>query len=283
MSYGRRLNWILGIAAAALATNAHAARDFGVDVSHYQGDAGVSASSWSQMYTAGKRFAFIKATEGLTGPDDNAMAANVARASAAGLAVGVYHYAHAENRPTTAGAVLEANHLLTYAGTAIGPGKLKPVIDLEGSVANLSTTALTDWVIAFADTIVAARGEAARPILYCSDYFANNELDSRLANYDLWLRVIGGDPSVGQPPDRGYPLGATGVFNHWSFWQYSATGSSGGISPLDLNVVNSEYKTLATFIVPEPATLACVIAAAALTQARRRVKKTPDRIGDRAS
>lgn len=270
MSYRLRATWIAGIVVFAMATHAHAARDLGVDVSHFQGSSGVSPASWSQMYASGKRFAFIKATEGLTGPDDAAMANNVANASAAGLSVGVYHYAHAENRPTPAGAVLEANHLLTYAGAAIGPGRLKPVIDLEGSVANLSTSDLTSWVIAFSDTIAAARGEAARPILYCSDSFANFELDSRLVNYDLWVRVIGGDPVNGQPPDRGLPLGASGVFSNWSFWQYSATGSAGGISPLDLDVVNSDYKPLSNFIVPEPTALACAVGAGAMMKRRRR-------------
>src|SRR5438445_8835763 len=86
-----------------------ATRDFGVDVSHYQGSSGISQASWDQMFTDGKHFAFIKATEGLTGPDDAAMSNNVARATAAGLLAGVYHYAHPENRPTTNGAVQEAD------------------------------------------------------------------------------------------------------------------------------------------------------------------------------
>src|SRR2546421_1558033 len=83
------------------------ARDLGVDVSHFQGATGISQSSWNQMAADGKKFAFIKATEGLTGPDDAAMANNVARAGAAGILNGVYHYAHAENRPLPSGAVQE--------------------------------------------------------------------------------------------------------------------------------------------------------------------------------
>ena len=230
------------------------ARDFGEDVSHFQGASGVSQASWDQMFAEGKRFVFIKATEGLTGPHDAAMATNVERALAAGLLAGVYHFAHPENRPTTNGAILEASNMVVYAGSAIGPGRLRPVLDIEGSAATLSTTALTDWVIAFSDEIIAQRGPGAAPIIYTLQSFANSELDSRLANYDLWIRAVSGgsDPQADDPPPQGFSTSALGVFNNWSFWQYSDTGSSGGISPLDLDVCHSEYKPLSSYLIPAP-------------------------------
>ena len=228
-------------------------RDLGVDVSHYQGASGISQSSWNQMFGDGNRFAYIKATEGLTGPDDAAMANNVARATASGLLAGVYHYAHPENRPTPSGAVQEADHLLSYAGSAVGPGYLRPVLDLEGSSSTLSTAALTDWVIAFHDRIVEQRGAGAAPIVYTSRSFAKNELDSRVANYDLWLAYpTNVDATITDPPPTTSYPNPTGVFNNWAFWQYSWTGSSGGISPLDLDVCHSEYKPLASYIIPTP-------------------------------
>jgi T5SS/PEP-CTERM-associated repeat protein len=225
-------------------------RDFGVDVSHFQNESGIPQASWDQMFAAGKRFVFVKATEGLTGPHDATMALNVQRAAAAGLLVGVYHFAHPENRPTTNGAILEASNLVVYAGSAIGPGRLRPVLDLEFNAVTLSTTALTDWAIAFCNEIVARRGLSAAPIIYCDQSFANNEFDSRLADYDLWLRTVGtaANPAVDEPPGMGF-ADATGVFNNWSFWQYSASGNSGGISPLDLNVCHSEFKPLASFLI----------------------------------
>ncbi|HEX5223254.1 MAG TPA: GH25 family lysozyme [Verrucomicrobiae bacterium] len=225
-------------------------RPFGVDVSHFQNESGIPQASWDQMYADGKQFVFVKATEGLTGPHDPTMALNVQRASTAGLLVGVYHYAHPENRPTTNGAILEASNMVVYAGSAIGPGRLRPVIDLEGSAATLSTAALTDWVIAFSNEIIARRGPGAAPIIYCNQTFANNELDNRVAGYDLWLRTVGSgaDPAVDDPPGAGF-ADATGVFDNWSFWQYSASGSSGGISPLDLDVCHEEYKPLASFLI----------------------------------
>ena len=265
------------IAALATTTPLYAARMFGVDVSHYQGSNGVSLASWNQMYAEGKRFAFIKGSEGLTGPDDTGMANNAIWAKQAGLAVGVYHYAHAENRPTIDGAILEANHLLSYAGNAIGPGYMKPVIDLEGKSLNLSVDALSAWLVAFSDTIVAARGEAARPIIYTSTYNANYELDSRLANYDLWLvNLSGGDPATDQPSGAGYPRGATGVFKNWSFWQYSFSGTAGGISPIDSDVQNSDYRSLASFMIPEPATLTALAAVLPVIVRRRRGYRTAE-------
>src|SRR5262245_46464043 len=225
-------------------------RQFGVDVSHFQVSTGIQPASWNAMYAEGKRFVFIKATEGLTGPDDTAMSNNVTRAAATGLLAGVYHFAHPENRPTPLGAVQEADHLLAYAGNAVGPGFLRPVLDLEANAATLSTAALTDWVIAFSNEIIARRGIYAAPIIYCGQDFANNELDERITNYDLWLRTVGtaADPATDDPPGLGFS-DATGVFNNWSFWQYSATGTSGGITPLDLDVCHDEYKPLYSFLI----------------------------------
>ncbi len=223
-------------------------RDLGVDVSHFQGESGISATSWNQMLSEGKRFAFVKATEGLS-VLDGAMANNMLRATAAGLRAGVYHFAHPELRPTTIGAAQEADYLLDYAGNFIGPGYLRPVLDLETG-STLTTTELTDWVIAFANEIITNRGPGAAPIVYCFQSYANNELDSRLAGYDLWLRTITGiDPSTNEPPSQGF-TDPTGVFDNWSFWQYSSTGNSGGISPLDLNVCHSEFKSLDSYLIP---------------------------------
>src|SRR5262245_9189599 len=83
------------------------ARDFGPDVSHFQGETGSSQAGWNQMFTEGKRFTFVKVTEGFS-VIDPATPNNMARATAAGLRAGVYHFAHPDTHPTTAGAVQEA-------------------------------------------------------------------------------------------------------------------------------------------------------------------------------
>jgi hypothetical protein len=193
------------------------------------------------------------------------MSNNVDRAAAAGLLAGVYHFAHPENRPTTNGAILEASNMVVYAGSAIGPGRLRPVLDIEGAATSLSTTALTDWVIAFSDEIIARRGPAAAPIIYCTQNAANFEFDSRLANYDLWLRTIGGSDPATDDPVNALGFDPTGVFNEWSFWQYSDTGNSGGIAPLDLDVCHSEYKPLSSYLIPGAPPAPIQIAGLAIT------------------
>jgi lysozyme len=205
------------------------------------------------MYSEGRRFAFIKGSEGLTGPDDPTMSINCARAATAGLLVGVYHFPHAENRTNASGGVMEADHFLAYAGTNIGPGRLRPVLDMEGSSLTLSRTGLTDWIIAFSNEIIAQRGAGAAPIIYLSRSSAVSEVDARLANYDLWLAYpTNVDATTSAPPPTPSYPDPTGVFNNWSFWQHSWTGTAGGITPLDLDVCHSEYKSLASYIIPTP-------------------------------
>jgi len=228
-------------------------RDIGVDVSHYDGESGISQSAWNQMHTQGNLFAFIKASEGLTGPDDTTIVANVTRATAAGLLAGVYHVAHAENRPTTDGAIQEADHFLSFSGGFIGPGRLRPVLDLEQNNTVLTKAGLTDWIIAFSNEIIAQRGAGAAPIIYLGRSSANNEVDSRLANYDFWLAYPTNVDAwvVDPPPTIAYPH-PSGLFSNWSFWQYTWTGVSGGLSNLDLNVCHSESKPLNSFLIPTP-------------------------------
>jgi GH25 family lysozyme M1 (1,4-beta-N-acetylmuramidase) len=228
-------------------------REFGPDVSHYEGSTGISQTAWNQMYAEGKRFSFIKGTEGLTGPDDTAMTNNVLRATAAGILAGVYHYPHAENRTNTTGAVQEADHFLAYAGAAIGPGYLRPALDVEGNNLTLSKAGLTDWIIAFCNEIIAQRGAGAAPIIYMSRSSAANEVDSRLATYDFWLAYpTNVDASTSSPPPTASYPNPTGIFNNWAFWQYSWTGMSGGISPVDLDVCHSEFRPLSYYIIPTP-------------------------------
>jgi lysozyme len=240
------------------------ARELGVDVSHFQGEFGMPQANWNQLAAEGRVFAYIKSTEGLNPPGniDNAWPKNVQRATNAGILNGVYHFARPDNRPTVAGAVQEANFFVATAGSAMTPGHLRPVIDLERGNA-LSTAALTDWVLAFVNEVVALKGAAAEPVIYTTGSFAVNELDGRVANLDLWIRVNFGDPQTGQPS-------TTGVFNDWAIWQYDVA-PAGGINPIDQNVVHSETTPPSSLvIVPEPAAMTLLLVAGALVSARRK-------------
>jgi GH25 family lysozyme M1 (1,4-beta-N-acetylmuramidase) len=248
------------LAFTAFAWNAHA-RDLGVDVSHFQNESGVPQANWNQLASEGRTFAYIKATEGLTGPDDATMTTNVARAGNAGILTGVYHFAHSENRNTPAGAVQEADHLLSFAGSAIGPGHLRPVLDIEGNNANLTAAGLTDWAIAFINRIVEQRGPAAEPIIYTTSGFTSTEFDSRIGAYDLWIRSNFADPQTGNPT-------GLGLFPDWLLWQYNVS-SAGGLSSVDLDVLHNEVAPLSALVIPEPGTLGLVLLCAIPRRSRR--------------
>jgi lysozyme len=228
-------------------------RETGVDVSHFQGETGMPQANWNQLAAEDRTFAYIKATEGLLPPGnvDPAWPGNVANAANAGILTGVYHFARPDNRPTTTGAIQEADQFVAVAGSAMTPGHLRPVIDLEvGS--SLSTAALTDWVLAFVNEVATLKGPSAKPIVYAPASYAVSELDNRVANLDLWIRANFGDPQTGQPS-------TTGVFNNWAIWQYNV-GPAGGISQIDQNVIHSELAPLSSLlIVPEPTALVAVM------------------------
>ena len=252
----------------ALAPLASAARDLGVDVSHFQGENGMPQANWNQLAAEGRKFAFIKSTEGLNPPGniDNAWDENVAGASAAGILSGVYHFARPDNRRTTAGAVQEATFFVNTAGAAMNAGNLRPVLDLErglNATLPLTGTELTDWVIAFVDQVIALKGPAAEPIIYTTSQYTS-VLDSRLANYDLWIRSNFGDPQTGTPS-------GLGPFNDWLVWQYNV-GPAGGVNPIDQNVLHTEIASLQSLVIPEPASAAllALLAAASLCRRRRR-------------
>jgi GH25 family lysozyme M1 (1,4-beta-N-acetylmuramidase) len=251
-----------------LTTSSLGARDIGVDVSHFQGETGMPQANWNQLASEGRTFAFIKSTEGLNPPGniDAAWPTNVQRASDAGILNGVYHFARPDNRPTVAGAVQEADFFVATAGSAMTPGHLRPVIDVERIGATQTAADLSNWVNAFVNEVVALKGAEAEPIVYTTSGFATSNFNSSVSSLDLWIRANFGDPQTGQPS-------TTGVFSNWAFWQYNV-GPAGGIGTIDQNVVHTEFAPLSSYVItPEPAsagTLAVAAAAIALTRRHRR-------------
>lgn len=158
------------------------------------------------------------------------------------------------NLPTTNGAVQEADHLLSYAGSAIGPGALRPVLDMEETSASLPPSAMTDWVLAFLQEVANNRGLGATPIIYCESSYAATQFDSRLAGNTLWVLASGGDPLTNNPS-------STGVFTNWAFWQYNTSGSAGGITPIDLDVCHDDFVPLSSYLVPTPAGIFSILSA----------------------
>ena len=193
----------------------------GIDVSNWQG-----TIDWTAVAASGKRFAYLKASEGTTFVDWT-YASNRAQAKAAGLSVGAYHFAQPDATPGDA--VAEADHFLATA--QIAQGELLPVLDLE--VANgQSVTALQAWVQAFMGRVLERTG--APGVIYVSPNFWKTYMGDTnwfaLNGYrTLWAAhwTSATAPSV--------PAGNWGG-QGWTFWQYSSSGTVPGIrGRVDLN------------------------------------------------
>ena len=193
----------------------------GIDVSNWQG-----TIDWTAVAASGKRFAYLKASEGTTFVDWT-YASNRAQAKAAGVSVGAYHFAQPDATPGDA--VAEADHFLATA--QIAQGELLPVLDLE--VANGQTvTALQAWVQAFMGRVLERTG--APGVIYVSPNFWKTYMGDTnwfaLNGYrTLWAAhwTSATAPSV--------PAGNWGG-QGWTFWQYSSNGTVPGIrGRVDLN------------------------------------------------
>ena len=187
----------------------------GIDVSHWQG-----SIDWAKVRAAGKRFAYIKASEH-TSFVDNKYATNKAAAKAAGLYVGAYHFARPDG--SSGDAVKEADHFVATA--KISSGDLLPVLDLEDT-GGLSASALQNWVRSFLDRVYERTG--VRGVIYVSPSFwstkmANTGWFASNGYQVLWIAhwTTASEPSV--------PAGNWGG-KSWTFWQYTSDGSVPGIS-----------------------------------------------------
>jgi GH25 family lysozyme M1 (1,4-beta-N-acetylmuramidase) len=187
----------------------------GIDVSHWQG-----TIDWAKVRAAGKRFAYIKASEHTSFVDDKYQT-NRSRAKSAGLKVGAYHFA----RPNigTTDAYAEADHFIETADWTTG--ELRPVLDLEDT-GGLSSSALQTWVKAFLQRVYDRTG--VRGVIYVSPAFWSSKMGNSTwfakNGYDvLWIAhwTTASSPSVPAENWGG---------KSWTFWQYTSDGSVPGIS-----------------------------------------------------
>ncbi len=212
----------------------------GIDISHYQGTV-----NWAQVSAAGKVFAYVKSTEGITYTDPN-YTTYMSGGTSAGIVMGVYHFA----RPESNTAVDEANHFLAVSASSIGVGYLPPVLDLEdpptgaGLTSYFTSAALTAWAQTWLTTVQNATG--ITPVIYTSASIAAY-LNNSLNTYGLWIANPG--TSATTPPSN------IGVWNTWMFKQYSWTGTVSGITgSVDLDVYNGTTTDFNNLIGTAPCT-----------------------------
>jgi GH25 family lysozyme M1 (1,4-beta-N-acetylmuramidase) len=223
----------------------------GIDVSRWQGDI-----NWTAVKNAGVEFAFCKATEGVDFVDIKFLQ-NMNNASAAGVYIGPYHFARINsNVSNPLDAVSEAHDFVDAIEPFYQtPGKfLRPVIDVEnyadkGSL-EATRTYLSQWVRDFAGVVEARLG--LEPIIYTSASYTNNLIEPDLVQYPLWLASW-----TATPPSVPNPL-HNGVWDDWTFWQYTDSGSVPGIAgAVDRDVYRGTreqfYQNFVVGAVPEPA------------------------------
>ena len=196
----------------------------GIDVSHWQG-----TIDWYQVAAAGKRYAFIKASEDIDFIDWTYQL-NRFGAKSAGLYVGAYHFARPER--TLGDPEAEADHFIATAGWL--SGEMLPVLDLEVT-GGLNPYELQAWTMAFLQRVYDRTG--VRALIYTSpSFWRNNMLDTdwfALNGYRvLWIAHWTTSPAPGTPANNWGGLG-------WTFWQYTSNGAVAGIAGrVDLNRYN---------------------------------------------
>lgn len=199
----------------------------GIDVSHHQG-----AIDFGKVKASGIGFAVVKATEGV-GFTDPLFAAYRRQARAAGLIVGIYHFARAGD------AAAEAAYFLRVVG-ALQPGEFL-VLDWE-----VPATDPPGWCKAWLDAVHAATG--VKPLIYLNQSAMRgwNWTDGVVrGDYGLWLAVY--DNSTAQPAVSQWAAAA--------MKQYSDRGTVPGISGgVDLDVFYGTAEQLLAYCkAPDPA------------------------------
>lgn len=226
-----------------LAAPANADKPLGLDVSTWQGY--ITPSQWAQIRSSGLVFCFARASYGYGGGDDQ-FVSNMVNGTAAGVYMGAYHFAYPQYSASNT-AVNEADSFVNAAGSYIGVGYLRPVLDFEWNGQNLSRAVLSQWANDWMNRVQQRTG--VEPMIYCNTNYAANYLDSSLAGRTLWIAnwPSNPNPQTGTPP--------IGIFNAWAFWQYSDAGSVAGLSPLDLDVFNGTLAQLQSYVVAPQATI----------------------------
>jgi lysozyme len=219
------LTFLSSAAFAALPAEAASKRAIkGIDVSQWDG-----TIDWKMVASAGKKFAFVKATES-TSFIDPKFATNRAGARTAGIVTGAYHYGRPGATPGDAAA--EANWLINHI-SPIKSDDLKPVLDLEVT-GGLSTAALQQWALDWLNEVYRLTGR--RGTIFTTNSFWKNKMGNTQAiaqaGYALWISYGGSNSSPN------VPAGNWGG-NGWSFWKYDNCGSVRGISGcVDLDKIN---------------------------------------------
>jgi len=195
----------------------------GIDVASYQGNV-----NWATQWSNGKRFAYVKATEG-TSYTNPYFAQQYNGSYNVGMIRGAYHFA----LPNNSSGAAQANYFVDHGGGWSADGKTLPgALDIEynpygATCYGLSDAAMVSWIRSFSDTYHSRTGRW--PVIYTTtDWWSNctgNQGDFSSTN-PLWVARYAS--SVGTLPYN---------WGFHTFWQYTST-------PLDQNTFNGAMDRL---------------------------------------
>ena len=208
--------------------SAHALPVHGIDVSRYQ-----KRIDWASVAGAGKRFAYIKATEGGDHVDERFLE-NWVGSQRAGLARGAYHFMYwcrpAEQQASWFQQVVPQD-----------ASALPPVLDLEWhpDSKRCPTRVSKEKALAMARVVLAAMEAhtGKRPIIYTDVNFHRDVLHGELREYPHWIRSTAAEPHE-RYGDRA-----------WTMWQFTTTGRVPGIAgDVDRNAFYGSEADWARFV-----------------------------------
>lgn len=195
----------------------------GIDVSSHQRNV-----NWQSYWDQGKRFAYVKATEG-TSYRNPYFAQQYNGSYGIGMIRGAYHFA----RPNVSSGAVQANYFVDHGGGWSADGKTLPgALDIEynpygGTCYGLSAAGMVAWIKEFSDTYHARTGRW--PTIYTTTNWwsrcTGNQGDFSSTN-PLWVARYAHAP--GALPFR---------WRIYTFWQYSSY-------PVDQNIFNGRYHRL---------------------------------------
>ena len=219
-------------AAEPLAGNWRPAGIQGMDVSSHQGNV-----DWNHAWAQGSRFAYAKATEGMTYKNPN-FNQQYNGSYGVGMVRGAYHFA----LPNVSSAVDQANYFVNNGGGWSADGRtLPPLLDIEynpytslgNTCYNMSAGQMVNWIRDFSNQVKARTGRA--PMIYTTTDWWKTCTGNSAAFRDNPLHIASYN-EVGAGP-----LPAS--WSVYSLWQYSSTGPFVG----DSNVWNGTAAGLTAF------------------------------------
>lgn len=204
----------------------------GIDISHWQGDAGTI--NWSKVKNAGYEFVFIKATQG-SGFVDPRYKEQIKGARSVGMLVGHYHFADGVDYKKA------AEHFLDVADIKVGE---LVILDWEIQAADP-----VGWCKKWLDYVSASLG--FKPLVYLNEATVKKYDWSPIvkAGYGLWEAKYGDNDAIAE--DNEIPN--TDEWPFFAVWQFSSRGSVPGITGnVDLDLANmSSVETMKKYGKPE--------------------------------